>query len=260
MFQVLPERIEALQPFFAYAPPNAPMLQAFFDRRAPGRAFVDAQRNPTGCIVAMNYRFVFPGGAVTPGFMQEAIARLRREQTLHIVWPADRAWPRGVARPDIEIGRLEFSRRDDPGGTRVGALSRPPAGMKVKRIDAALLRRCQWRGEVTSAAGSVQEFFANGIGFCLMAGDRIASEAYGCFWGRDRSEIATITHPDFRGRGCATAVCAHLISACEALGFSLYWGCDDDNDASLRVADKLGFTDPRSYRLLHFEQTPQLGL
>lgn len=259
MFQVLPERIEALLPLFADPPPNAPMLQAYFEKRAPGRAFVETPRDPGGCLIAMNYRFVFLGGEVSRALMREAIARLRREQPLDVVWPLQRALPRGVPQPDVEVERVEYRRRHDPDGSLIRSLAQRMPGMEIRRIDATMIRRCLWRKEVKSAKGTVREFFQNGIGFCLMCGERIAAEAYACFWTADRSEIAVITHPDFRRRGCATILCAHLIAACEPLGFAPYWSCEADNDSSRRLADRLGFTEPRSYRLLRYEREPMLG-
>lgn len=259
MFQILPERIAGLRRFFSAAepPPNAPMLEAFLEGRAPGRAFVDDFRAARSCVVAMNYSFVFFGGDVTGGFVAGAVRKLRRHGPLHLVWPEDDARYPAAPRADQLVPRLEFRTRANPHDpARRDRLPQAGGDLAVRRIDGALFRRCQWRGEVVRAVGSEREFLAHGIGFCLAAGDAIVSEAYAAFWGGDRTEIAVITHPDHRGRGYASAVCAHLIAACEGVGLQPYWSCDAANAASLRVAAKLGFSDPRPYRLLRYEQDP----
>lgn len=111
MHQVLPERVECLRAFFADPPPNAPMLQAFFDGRASGQAFVDRPREPRAAAVALNGDCVFFGGNFSSAFFGDTIARLRLAHDLHVVWPLERrrARPRRPA-PDSVVERVELRR------------------------------------------------------------------------------------------------------------------------------------------------------
>jgi RimJ/RimL family protein N-acetyltransferase len=178
---------------------------------------------------------------------------LRREYDVHVVWPAGRV-PSRWTPPDETTRRIEYAGRQTADSAGLRALKEPAAAGEIRRIDAALLRRCRWRDEVVRATGSAREFLGHGIGFCLLVDGMVVSEAYACFWGRERLEIATITHPEHRGRGYAGAVCAHLIESCEGLGFATYWSCDAANRASCKLASKLGFADPQRYRLLVYRQ------
>lgn len=258
MYPVVPEHVVRLKPFFSARPPaNAPMLQAFLEGRAPGQAFVNDARVPTACVVAMHHRFVFFGGEVSAHFYETALRELRRRQSIHVIVTARP--PRYARRPvpDEEQHRVEFYRRHDPDRSRVRAIQRASASLgEVRRIDAALFARCSWRDEIVSLLGSPREFLMHGIGYAILMDGRVAAEAYGCLWTRDRVELAAVTQPEYRGRGLATAVCAHLIDTCEAVGFETYWSCDAGNDASLHLATKLGYDDPRDYRLLRYERTP----
>ncbi|MBE2212303.1 MAG: GNAT family N-acetyltransferase [Opitutaceae bacterium] len=256
MYRVVPEQVAQLKPFFSARPPaNAPMLQAFFEHRAPGHAYVNDVRAPTACVVAVHHRFVFFGGEVSPHFHEAALRELRRTQTLQVVAPARGSrLPRRPV-PDAEVHRVEFYRRPDPDRARVRAIQRASAALgEVRRIDATLFNRCAWRDEIIHLLGSAREFLMHGIGYAMLVDGQIAAEAYGCLWTRDRVELAAVTHREYRGRGYATAVCAHLIDTCEAVGFETYWSCDADNDASLHLATKLGYDDPRDYRLLRYER------
>lgn len=258
MYQVVSEQVSQLKRFFSVRPPaNAPMLQAFFENRASGRAFVNDFRAPTACVIAMNHRFVFFGGEVSGHFYEAALRELRRAQSLHVVMPARPGrLPRRPA-PDEDVHRVEFSHREDPERVRVRGIQRSSAALgEVRRIDPALFSRCMWREEIVRVLGSAEDFLMHGIGYCLLVEGRIVAEAYGCLWTRDRVELAATTHPEHRGRGYATAVCAHLIDTCEAVGFETYWSCDADNEASLKLAVKLGYDGAKDYRLLRFEQTP----
>ena len=254
MYQVVPDRSDALRVFFAEPLPNAPMLEAFLDLRAPGRAFVNDYLRPSACIVTMNYSFVFLGGEVTRHFFEQSVRRLRQEQDVMVVWTRHRLPPEWPA-PDVIVARLEYRRRENGGnGRSLGHLRKAGGQVDLRRIDSALLRRCFWRDEVIRATGSEREFLNHGLGFCLVVNGQVVSEAYACFWGRERLEIATVTHPDHRGRGYAAAVCAHLIEACEGLGFSTYWSCDTANQPSRVLAEKLGFRDPQPYQLLVYRK------
>ena len=258
MYRVVPEQVAQLKPFFAARPPaNAPMLQAFLEHRAPGRAYVNDARAPTACVVAMHHQFVFFGGDVTAHFYDTALREMRRSQTLHVIAPA--RGPRLPRRPvpDEEIHRVEFFRRHDADRARVRAIQRASAALgEVRRIDGILFNRCVWRDEIVRLLGSAEEFLMHGIGYAMLVDGRIVAEAYGCLWTRDRVELAAITHPASRGRGYATAVCAHLIDTCEAVGVETYWSSDADNEPSLRLANRLGYHDPRVYRVLRFERVP----
>lgn len=50
------------------------------------------------------------------------------------------------------------------------------------------------------------------------------------------------TLPEYRGRGLATAVSAVAAFAVRSMGLTPLWSCSDQNVASQRVAQKLGFT------------------
>ncbi len=256
MYRVVSEHVAQLRPFFAPRPPaNAPMLQAFLDQRAPGHAYINDARAPTACVVAVHDRFVFFAGDVSGHFYESALRELRRLQALHVV-----AAPRGVRLPrrpvpDGEVHRLEFSRRRDPERARVRAIQRTSTALgEIRRIDGTLFSRCRWRDEIVRLMCSEREFLMHGIGYALCHEGHVLAEAYGCLWTAERVELAVTTDPAARGRGYATAVCAHLIDTCEAVGFATYWSCDADNEPSVRLATKLGYEEPREYRLLRFDR------
>lgn len=259
MYRVVPDQIALLKPLFSARPPaNAPMLQAFFEHRAGGLALVNDLRSPTACVVAVRQRFAFFGGDVSSRFYEAALGELRRTQTLQVVVPALGArLPRRPA-PDDEVHRVEFCRRPDQGRVNVRAIQRASASLgEVRRIDAALFNRCSQRDEIVHLLGSAREFLMHGIGYALLVDGRIVAEACGCLWTRDRVELAVTTQAEYRGRGYATAVCAHLIDTCEAVGCQAYWSCDAHDDGSLRLAARLGYDDPREYRLLRFEHAAE---
>ncbi|MCB9444439.1 MAG: GNAT family N-acetyltransferase [Ardenticatenaceae bacterium] len=68
-------------------------------------------------------------------------------------------------------------------------------------------------------------------------------------------DIGVATLPDFRGQGLATAAAALVAQDVQANGRIPVWSCGEDNHASLRVAQKLGFVydSRRTYIILQKE-------
>lgn len=261
MDQLLPDQFSLLEPLFTSTAPNDPLLRAFLRQRVPGQALVDAVTRPRAAAVAVNYRFVFFGGQPSRAFQEQAIGHFRRQQSLDVVWPAKPLRLPQRPAPDACHERLEFRRRRDrqPGHLDTLAAAAPQA--EVCRIDSRTIHRCLWREDVLRATGSTSEFLAHGLGFCLRVGQAIVAEAYAVIWDEPRAEIATVTHPDHRGRGFATVLCAALIKACEDVGLDTYWNCDADNAPSVRLAHRLGYDDLHLYRLLrysHVQPAPPL--
>jgi RimJ/RimL family protein N-acetyltransferase len=253
MHQLVPEDFSVLERFFVDAPPNNPMLRAFLGRRVPGQAYIDDERAPKACVLAVNYRFVFFGGEPSRPFLEQALHQLRMQHPLHVVWKPGRVrLPPGPA-PDRVAERVEFSRRESPAPGHLDTLAARAPHAEVRRIDSQMMRRCLWREDVLRATGSTSEFLGHGLGFCLMIEEQIVAESYAVIWSGERAEIAAVTHPEQRGKGYATVVCASLIKACENVDLSTYWNCDADNVPSMRLAARLGYGDPRPYRLLHFD-------
>jgi RimJ/RimL family protein N-acetyltransferase len=182
------------------------------------------------------------------------LRQLRFDQPLDVVWPAGRAVVPHGPKPAEIVARVEFRRRRNRSETHLEKLATAPRGAEVLRIDSRVMRRCLWRDDVLRATGSTSEFLGHGLGFCLEVGKAIVAEAYAVIWSEDRAEIATVTHPEHRGRGHATVLCASLIQACEAVGLKTYWNCDARNEASVRLATRLGYIDPHEYRLLRYPQ------
>ncbi len=80
----------------------------------------------------------------------------------------------------------------------------------------------------------------------------LTEEQFVSSFGDKQAEIGAVTREAYRGRGYAPVACAHLIQACEQRGYQAYWSCDTDNRASIRVAQKLGFQQVRTYQILEY--------
>lgn len=137
--------------------------------------------------------------------------------------------------------------------THVRSLSlRLPDGFKVKRLNIQLARRLGQEihgdkhegliasGELELDSWTLNSLIKYGIGFCVVAGDRIAAYATSFSRSLNAIEVQIMTFPEFRGQGLATAVAAHLIAYCLEHDIVPHWHAHDP--ASCRIAAKLGYT------------------
>ena len=83
---------------------------------------------------------------------------------------------------------------------------------------------------------------ASGFAWGAFVHDQLASVACTFYLGEKYEDIGVGTEPQFRGRGLSTACAAALCEDIEARGHHPSWSTSPDNSASVRVAEKLGFT------------------
>lgn len=85
------------------------------------------------------------------------------------------------------------------------------------------------------------DFLNNGLAYCLLYQDQLASMAFSSFWFDKQFELGIETIPNFRGKGYAELVCAALIDYCLANDYEPIWACRLENTGSYQLALKLGF-------------------
>jgi RimJ/RimL family protein N-acetyltransferase len=142
---------------------------------------------------------------------------------------------------------------DDPSIDRLIA-SIPPK-LNVRPVTHDTINHCIWRDQLLSLYRKVSDYLEQSIGFILLDGKQIISEAHAFFWGDTIVEIGVITADGHRGLGYGSIVAAHLIRACEERGYSTYWGCNADNLPSIAVARKLGYRIENNYSNAYYQAT-----
>jgi GNAT superfamily N-acetyltransferase len=140
------------------------------------------------------------------------------------------------------------------------ALDGPPRPVRargdhlVRRLGPADAGALAALGDETSWIGASWDgpagLAASGTAWGAFDGARLVAVACPFFVGWRFEDLGVATEPDARGLGlsaaCAAAVCADV----RARGHAPSWTTSPDNTASLRVAEKLGFTHRRDDRLL----------
>jgi RimJ/RimL family protein N-acetyltransferase len=107
-------------------------------------------------------------------------------------------------------------------------------------------------GWIHSFWHSIEDFLETGFGFCITRGEAVASWCLTVYArGRD-FELGLATLPEYRNRGYATCTAAASVEHSVRSGFTPHWHCDEENVASMRVAERVGFSDPVRYTVYTF--------
>ena len=138
--------------------------------------------------------------------------------------------------------------------------SEQPPGYLQQAIDDELLQQHElgglnWlRGWINSFWPSLEDFKRLGFGYCLVSQERaIASFCFSVFVSRPQYELATATAEEHLRRGLSSAATVTCLERCYKQGYKPVWHCWDDNLASTRVAQKVGFELQKTYNVLNLE-------
>lgn len=196
----------------------------------------DAARISLGCYEA------FGGDPGSAGARRLVASAARPRELVYGNHPAWRALLLEVHGGDVFDRPME---EFDPSGLDDASLAAIaaglPAGHELRRLDAALAARLDGDLEPhgLQVFPSPAALAAEGLGFVVVAGDRLASAATSYTRSSRFVEVAIATHPAFRGRGLAAAAGAALLRECLRLGLEPCWSAS--NPVSKRLALRLGY-------------------
>lgn len=106
---------------------------------------------------------------------------------------------------------------------------------------------------------SKTDFLNNGFGFVVITDSgKSASICYSACVSKGTAEIDVATTPGFQKMGLAKLVVGRFVEHCLEHGIAANWDCFEDNYASLRTAESIGFRRLKTYQFLSiFNKTRQ---
>lgn len=220
-----------------------------------GRALADEQSEPKVAVLeAPRLKLSIPAGDPDHPLARAYLERLPAPWAMIFASPGwDDLAARCKAGKLVTTQRFAFtSDRLDAGRLRELG-SRVPEGYRLERMDLALARklageRSEFSSDHLLAFASTSEFIERGFGFCLLAGDQIVSAATTFAVCRRGIEIQISTRENHQHKGLAAVVAAHLLLHSLQRGLDPNW--DAANQASVRLAKRLGYTPQGTYSLV----------
>jgi GNAT superfamily N-acetyltransferase len=242
---------QATQALRALVPHSGPVWRRAFtvlDGTAAGTILTDDPVVPRWAVVQEHSDdgTLFLAGELSNDRVAALIDRQLRERPVVICLTEDD--PRlGLLPPDPAYDgiAIDFGERDR--AVDLEALVTQPDGLRLARVDLELLPRLAWG---PWSAPSPEAALKHGIGFCLLDGDVVVSEAFAGPITAGVLEMGTVTHEDYRGRGLARIVCARTIVECERQGHDTWWNAAATNIPSLRLARSFGYRNELPHRVL----------
>ena len=131
-------------------------------------------------------------------------------------------------------------------------------GYRLLRVDPHLLINLSFSNsqflssKLTHFWGSVDAFLNTGLGYVLVDGDEIVSLCYSGFVAGNIHAIDIETEQSQRRKRYAEAVARAFLGECIKKHLQPHWDCMAENTASLRLAEKPGFTQSHGYTLYSF--------
>lgn len=236
--------------FFANDRPVPIRVWAMLDGTIEGRCVVDDPAQPTCALlqeVAEGTTYI--GGAVTSEFVAEAIALLRETHEVVVcVWPGDPLAAMLPTTPNYRGTAIDFT--DRSAAVDLDRLCAVPDGYQLQRIDHTIVPLLNGYDYYIAMFGSVDYALEHTIGYCLLHGDTVVSEAVAGPLTRGIAELGVDTHEAYQRQGFATITSAWVIRACETLGYRAFWNASQHNVASIALAKRLGFQTARSFDVL----------
>ena len=245
---------EVTRQFRSLFEPNVPNSHKCFgvlDGDVLGIILTDSPSNPTwGLVREAGLGASFVGGKIDSLVLTQTVSDLRKVGDVSFsFWPEDQGNILIPPNPDALMPdrSFKFSNRSAHITDLITFSNQIPDGCDLRPMDSQIMDRCLWGDAYIQAHGSAEAFLGKGLGFCLMDGDEILSEAYATHFSTGIFEMATVTREEHHGRRYSTIICAHAIQACEELGYGTLWFCRKTNLASVAVARKLGYTQMRVF-------------
>jgi tetratricopeptide (TPR) repeat protein len=132
-----------------------------------------------------------------------------------------------------------------------------PSEFQIRKIDRKLLESNIGNlqaiiDEIDQCWHSIDDFIAKGFGFCLVytSKDKIEEVQGWCtgeYFSEGKCGIGIETFYKYRKRGFATAMTSAFVEHCLSVNIQPHWDASGNNEASLRVAEKVGFNEIQEY-------------
>ncbi|KMJ59936.1 acetyltransferase [Bacillus sp. LL01] len=110
--------------------------------------------------------------------------------------------------------------------------------------------------KILDSWSSMEDFFENGIGFCVTYENRIVSTCFSVFTDGTVHAIAIETAEAHRGKKLAQHLTYHHVKECVENNKEPYWDCVEQNKASIAVAEACGFEIVYRYAGYEFPINP----
>ncbi len=252
--ELSPPAYLSIDRLFGKSHPNLAFVRAVLEQRIPGRVFADfgSAGDPATALVTTGSPFCFLSGPLSPALLGEVdgiIGDRSPVRLVHSNWVLEE--------PAEDFHRFGFKRAEriqlsipgvQAGDYRVH--DRVPDGFTLKRVNAEIFNRLNWRDPVLDIFGTMENYLSRGYGFCILSDGIVAAESHGVIGG-GLVELGSITHPEYRRRGFSSITMSESIRHGARMGLAPVTSMDVENEpSSATCTGPLRMSIDFRYRLL----------
>ncbi len=132
-----------------------------------------------------------------------------------------------------------------------------PKGYTIKKIDIEVISNDPDKmiyDVLNEFWYSVDDFLQQGLGYCVLKGNKIISACLSCCVNGKNHEISVETYEEEEmNKGLATLVCVAYLEKCMENGITPHWSTLETNAESNQLGKKLGFEFKSKCKTLEFE-------
>lgn len=229
-------------------------LWAILDGIIEGRILVNQPSVPTVALVQeLAEGTTYIGGVPTAPTLAAGLAELRRHQEVVVcLWSTDPLQTLLPPAPHYTGVAIDFTDRSS--AVDLNTLATPPDGYQLRRIDGDIVPRLAGFDYYVAMFGGVERAVQNTIGYCVLWGEAVVSEAVAGPLARGLAEIGVGTKATFRRKGLATCAAARVIQEVEAAGYQPFWNASYQNAPSVALAKRLGFQRENPFNVFAWSQ------
>ncbi|MGC1121150.1 MAG: GNAT family N-acetyltransferase [Candidatus Methanofastidiosia archaeon] len=243
-------------------------VMSVIEKNTKGKIWVDNIRNPSTALVwSYSDMFSLGGYAKNEQFNsaleQHVIENILPEtQSIGLtyfavqLYPVD-AWKKTIgtlfSRPLRVNYEYHFTFNDDT--YQESPRLDTPSNSVLVQVDTKFLEKeCAepLKTEIKETWDSVNAFVRKGMGVCLLLDDEIVCRCTSRHVAGNCHNISIATTEKHRGKGFATLTAQAFVDICLSHDLIPVWMADEDNAASIRVAEKLGFEKAGKYPDYYF--------
>jgi len=94
---------------------------------------------------------------------------------------------------------------------------------------------------------TADKYFEKGLGYCALDAKEFATICISVFASENEREVGIKTFPNFQRKGLAYVTACAYIEECLKNDFLPVWSCFSENEVSVKLAKKLGYTIEASH-------------
>lgn len=242
------------------------------DRNNPGWIFVDDVSSPKSALIWSNGMegFHLIGDEKNKYFLDNIndyinsviSPRLKGMGIFYFEFSCDENWSNQIEEMfryrEIGISNQYVYKLEKEEFERVKHIREKKDGFNILKVDRESINEKEFDNKeffvdmLLNYWGITDNYLNKGSAYWVTNNTSIASMSYTGFISQNLHIVGVYTDEHFRRQGLAEIVVKEILNEYGIMGVDTYWDCDEENIASQKLAEKVGFVKDYEYKVYYF--------